>query len=257
MDLYIYHHLGLGDHIICNALVRNIYSENLEKSNTIYLFCKKNNQRSVSFLYRDLIKLKLLLVNSDKEVEEYLQKNRKKNIIKIGFGNANFKKYTFDRAFYEQLHLDFKLRWENFFFVRDIEREKRLFKYYNLKEYEYVFLHDDKERNFVINLDYITKNNLKIVRPIKGLTDNIFDYCYLLENAFEIHCMDSSFKNLIDSLNPKTNRLFHHIYIRGRSNKNVSSSRLKWVKIYFRSPFINYIYRIIHKNSNAGSSYSK
>lgn len=37
-EIYIWHHLGLGDHFHCNALVRNI-AKDYDK---VFLFVKKN-----------------------------------------------------------------------------------------------------------------------------------------------------------------------------------------------------------------------
>jgi hypothetical protein len=54
---YIYHHLGLGDHIICNGLVRSLINPNEEYK----MFVKSHNLDSVSFMYRDLNNLSLLV----------------------------------------------------------------------------------------------------------------------------------------------------------------------------------------------------
>ena len=45
--IYIYHHLGLGDHIICNGLVRFLQ----KKHNQVSLFCYQHNIENVSFMY--------------------------------------------------------------------------------------------------------------------------------------------------------------------------------------------------------------
>ena len=40
--MIIYHHLGIGDHIICNGLVRNFY----KKHECIDLFCYNYNEKN-------------------------------------------------------------------------------------------------------------------------------------------------------------------------------------------------------------------
>ena len=47
---YIYHHLGLGDHIICNGLIRNL----INYDDKYFMFIKQHNLVSVKFMFRDL-----------------------------------------------------------------------------------------------------------------------------------------------------------------------------------------------------------
>lgn len=217
-EIYIYHHLGLGDHIICNAIVRK-YANEYDK---IYLFVKPHNYESIKFMYRDLNNINFLIGD-----DNFAEKNvLNKNIIKIGFDKLN-RNIKFDRSFYEQVQMDFSKRWDNFYFKRDLNRESSIFKYYSIEENNYVFLHDDIDRSFKIpNIN----KELNIIRPEKNLTDNIFDYCYLIENAREIYCIDSSFKLLADSINLKTDKLFY--YLNREQNYNLySTSKNKWIEI--------------------------
>ena len=218
-EIYIYHHLGLGDHIICNAIVRN-YANKYDK---IYLFVKPHNYESIKFMYRDLCNLDFL-VGDDNFAENNILN---KNIIKIGFDKLNYN-MKFDESFYEQVQIDFSKRWDDFYFKRDLEEELNIFKHYSIEEDNYIFLHDDIDRNFEIpNIN----KELNIIRPDKNLTNNIFNYCYLIENAKEIHCIDSSFKLLADSINLKTDRLFYY-YLNRRQNYNLySTSKNKWIEI--------------------------
>ena len=91
--IYIYHHLGLGDHISCNGLVRTIVNKNKNRNNIYYLFCKSSFLETVKFMYRDLDNIKIKPIKSKdptKEIEKYLSKIKdKKKIIKIGFKNYN------------------------------------------------------------------------------------------------------------------------------------------------------------------------
>ena len=74
-ELYLYHHLGLGDHIICNSLVRH-YCKLYDK---IYLFVKSHNYESVKFMYHDLNNIEFIVGNEyfhgdDIFVKSYLDK---------------------------------------------------------------------------------------------------------------------------------------------------------------------------------------
>ena len=61
-NILIYHHLGLGDHLICNGLVRNICENN---KNNFLLPAKKHNFQTVKFMFRDLNNLTVVSVDGD------------------------------------------------------------------------------------------------------------------------------------------------------------------------------------------------
>ena len=66
MSTLIYQHLGLGDMILCNGLIRYLIS--LEtKSEKIFLICKNSNLKSVRFMYRDIKNLMIIGINEKKK----------------------------------------------------------------------------------------------------------------------------------------------------------------------------------------------
>jgi hypothetical protein len=211
-NFYIYQHLGLGDHVICNGLLREI----INSSEIYYLFTKPSNMISVSFMFKDLKNLLLIEVTNDEDVISFIQTNQisKDRLIIVGFKFSNQVRY-FDESFYVQHGVSFEKRWSSFKVDRDLDQESKLFDYFGVEENNYVFVHDDSKRNMVINEDLIVNKDLKIIRPIKHLTNNIFDYCLLMERSRELHFIDSSFKLVFDSMfynNKKfneTNTFFH------------------------------------------------
>ena len=50
-DIVIHHHLGLGDHIDCNGMVR--YFADLYEGDTIHTFAKKQYFDMIEWMYRD------------------------------------------------------------------------------------------------------------------------------------------------------------------------------------------------------------
>jgi hypothetical protein len=104
--------------------------------------------------------------------------------------------------------------------IRDKQSENKLFNYFNLNNLDYIFIHDDKSRNYVIDESIFNKNNLKIIRPIKGVTENIFDYCKIIQNSVESHFIDSSFRLMCDSLNLKTKHIYYHINMKDNIKRN-------------------------------------
>lgn len=227
-ELYIYHNLGLGDHIICNSIVRH-YAKLYDK---IYLFVKNHNYISVKFMYQDLDNIVFIVgqVYSDgidTFVLPYIEKYQDK-ILRIGYKDIGL---SFDEYFYYSNGISFEKRWSDFYVDRNPYSEMEIFNKFNVHE-DYIFLHEDVNRNYIIDRNNIINKDLRIISPIEGLTDNIFDYCYLLENAKEVHCIDSSFRLLADSINLKTLDLFYHIN-RNQDDKLYSSSLKNWKKILY------------------------
>jgi hypothetical protein len=234
-ELQIYHHLGLGDHIICNGLVRR-YCKSYER---IYLFVKHVNVESVAFMYRNEPKIILVPVKDDDEVP--LRTNDSIPLIRVGFEYVNTSSRNFDESFYRQVGLEFDCRWSDFALERDYSMEMELFNTLNPNCVPYALVHDDPSRGFSLDLTYVTKD-LRIIRPsdcMDGLYAdgtfkkyNLFHWILVLERAREIHCMDSAFKCLVESLvNVNTPRLVYHRYVRGAGPRFVSSMRKDWVTI--------------------------
>ena len=167
---YIYHHLGLGDHIICNGLIRNL----INYDDKYFMFIKQHNLVSVKFMFRDLKNIDYIVVEDDNSVTSFISDNKilKKDIIFIGFGRHPLSK-EFDDSFYLQHGIEFKKRWSDFKLERDLESEISLFKKYNVVEGEYIFIHDDHSRNLHIDESFIVNKTLPKIRPLKNYTDNI------------------------------------------------------------------------------------
>lgn len=214
---YIHHHLGLGDHFICHGLVRHfskLYSE-------IFLFCKPHYTQSVEFMYKDLKNIIIISTQEDNDVRKYIQsKNIKTNdLIVVGHGFWHPQSKNFEESFYLQHNLSLDLKWGNFFVQRDTTREQKIIDYFGVKKNEYIFIHDDHTRGLNINNSSIENHkNLEIIRPPKNLTENIFDYCGLIENSYSAHFMDSSFKQMCDLMELKNENIFFHRSIGSGSN---------------------------------------
>lgn len=217
--IFIYHHLGLGDHIICNGLVRELYKIHEE----IFLYCKCLNSKSIKYMYRDLKNLHIIKVEKDEDVVI----NEK--TLKIGFEHLPFflkNEITWDQAFYKQCNIDFEKRWSSFHVERDKEREIELFKKLNYKNEKFSLVHEAGSDNVIrIKKEYINKN-LKEIKIKKEDTDNIFDYMLLIEKAAEIHCIDSSFKHLCDSIKTEANLFYHNTPERAAPHKHKNNWKI-------------------------------
>lgn len=216
---YILQHLGLGDYILMNGLIRNIIKPNEKYT----LFVNKKYEESVCFMYRDIPNLEFKLI-PPVEFNRYLIlpyiKEQDYKLFVIGYDNFDGS-MQFGHSCYKQFNVDFQKRWDDFYVKRDYEKEKILFDKFNLKENEYIFLHEGGSGNdrFIdkskLNLD------LKIFKPDLSVTNNIFDYCYIIEHATEIHVIESSFMFLCESI-PTNGKLFAYRSERGKDPMNAN-----------------------------------
>ena len=223
--IFFISHLGLGDHFTCNGIVRELY----KGSDLMVMPVKENNIKVVKRMFSDLDNLHLIPLVGSMDYNDtqhmndaysliYFFKNRGYNIKSVGaFSPHNFIRgvKNYDEIFYEQVGIDFNKRWDSFY-PRNINNEMKMFnECFGLKENEYIFLHDDPDRGRVINRNLLP-DNLKIITPHKKFWDaDILDYRYILENANQIHCVNSSFADLMDSFDlSKVSKICLHQYAR-------------------------------------------
>lgn len=225
-DLVIHHHLGLGDHLVCNALVRH----HAAGRRRVGLCCKRLYLVSVAFMYRDLPQIEVLAVDDDAGASAILATLPEAARLRIGFENLDSR--DFIDAFYRQAGLDRQRRYTGFQVERDAAREEDCYRRLVGDIKGYIFLHDDPSRGFTIDPRRIA-STLPIVRPAGAET--IFDYAAVIERATEIHCIDSAFANLVESL-PRlaAERLVLHGYAKPTSD--VVFGRHPWQKLGLMPP---------------------
>lgn len=251
--IYIYHHLGLGDHISCNGIVRTILKKN--KNKVIFLFCKKSLSKIIKFMYRDEKKIKLLPIstkkNTEKEFSDKIEKiiknlNNKSSVIKIGFEKFD-KIYneiysynnpvTYDMVFYHQLNISYKKRFTECYWKRNYIEEKRVYnKLVKDKNSRFAFVHDEPNLGYKIDTKFV-RPGLKIIKNDKN--ENIFNMAKIIEKADELHLMESSIRNMSETLNIKSKNIYLYIWRRRKIspiyspklNKIVGSQK-NWKIIY-------------------------
>jgi len=227
--LIVYHHLGLGDHFICNGLVHNV-SKNYGK---IYLPCKVHNYETVKCLYSESPKIEVFKIDRD-EHQEVLTLSKILNIpvLKVGFEHCNYFN-NWDRSFYKQLNIDFLERYSRFYLPKSVEGSKEIYDSVIGNKDEYILVHDNSseknEYDIDISLGRDEKEMPPIVKITNKVTNNLLQWIDIVQNASEIHVVPSSVFCLIDSidLNPKCKLHYHGI----RTNNMVINSQLnnyKW-----------------------------
>lgn len=180
MAKIIHHHLGLGDHIVCYGLVRHIAA-----NQAVYLFTKEHNIPTVSAMYAGC-NVHIISVQDDQHAAQW---ETHPDYVRYGFKNEN--EDVFGAEFYKQAGVPYEYRWK-YYPERDMVREQAFYDSFGQQD---VFIHDDAQRGYVINKEGFRANIY--------YTPNILDYGMLIENAKEVHCIESSFRLFIDFLNPK------------------------------------------------------
>jgi len=217
-ELYIWTHLGMGDHINCNAIYR-YYAKLYDR---IHIFVKKRNERNVKFMLRDLNNVNFIegVGDQDEFVEFFLMTHPGVPLIKIGFNyldNRTDKKFV--DLFYEQIGLSPEERFKGFYVKRDLELENKLCEILNPKKEPYIFVHQDTSRDHKLNLNHIKNKDLKIIESNFKMDEVkeylLFHYLKLIEDAEEIHVMESAFSPMIDCYFENLENAYLHKYVRG------------------------------------------
>ena len=224
-NLYIYHHLGLGDHFICNAIIRE-YSGKYAR---VVLPTKKRNCMTVAAMYNDLKNVFLEPVANDKEAvnkeRRYAQSGYE--ILRLGESLVDINwpiflrkirrkilksRYHWQDRFYLDAKMNPEDQYTKFYLPRNLQREHQLFEKLGIADNEaFIFIHDDSIRGYNMKL---INPALRIIRATPNLTENALDFLGIIEKAVEVHCIDSSFLCLIDHIGIRKDNLYYHINVR-------------------------------------------
>lgn len=201
-SIFIHHHLGLGDHIICNGLVRQLLQR--ESPNFVYLPVRKRNMGTVTQMYCDEKRIVCIPVVGDEDAQSLPQRSMCSASYRIGFERT---KPNWDVSFYEFTNIPFDYRWSGFKTCRDINREASLKQRLGITDGERFILVHNQGSDGVYDIDVNTSARIIRVEPI---TNSLLDWCGLIEQAEEVHCIDSSFIHLAQSFSVKRG-LFHKV----------------------------------------------
>ena len=224
---YIYHHLGLGDHIMCNGIVRHFK----EIHNNVTVFCKPHYFTNVEYMYRDDKDITVLPIGEDSDVVNYIRNNNLHNdLIMVGFGlPGNSNGETFDEGFYHTVNLPFEYRFSKFKFDRNDIKELEIYNELNPNDEPYIYVHDDKDRGFLIDRSKIN-SDLKIIENDKRFL--MFDMLKIIENATEVHSMQTGMKDLINSFKFDKPKFYLHWYVRTYNDDYDTVGLNNFIKIY-------------------------
>jgi hypothetical protein len=226
-SVILYHHLWLGDQLICNGMTRE-YAKRYDK---VLAFSYPHYMETVSFMYRDLPNVAIepgddtdaiMRIFKNKFTHEYDEAKIIATPYLDPYRDMNDIR-TCEEDFYRLAGMDPEKKWSGFHVERDRAREEALFRKF-APEGDYAFIHDDAR--FKIDRKKVGLSN--VVVPEKGLTNNVFDYCLLIERAKEVHAIDSSFMYIADLLPDYGQKFFVHRYARPNSIWRLPALKKPW-----------------------------
>jgi hypothetical protein len=203
------HHLGLGDAIVHNGMVRKILLEN--PNSDIYVYSKFHNIENVKFMYRDDERINIIGVNNDYEMNLSLEKNLFDEIITTHIDSNNLKyDVFFDDSFYMSVNMNPEIKKNLFYIERNIIVENNVFDELILQNKidKYIFIHEKPSENILIDRKKIPNDTQIIFANPKY---KMFDLLKVIENAEEVHVISSSFLSLF-MCKKYNNNTFAHMY---------------------------------------------
>lgn len=206
--IYLDWHLGLGDAIICNGLVRH-----LAKSEALVVPCYEHNLPTVRHMFSDMENVMVLPVTGDAPPD----RKTYPNVVSCGMRHPRWGSVEpWDRAFYEFAGVPFDAKWDLFHVP---ESGSELFTH----ALPLGVLHDDVARDISIDLVRLPKLDFYRLRPVTSL---LTDWRWRIMAAPEIHVIDSAPMHLVELL-PTTGKLFYHKYARAKGNRQHSDATLR------------------------------
>jgi len=236
IKVYTYH--GFGDQCICYGILK----EFAKRYNEVKVYSdvmNKNTFNSITRLYSSLKNVELI---DEVYKEEIHAADHKIAHTKYWFDKVLpwyqdpslpppewFKDdWWFDRQWYLNASLPFNLKWDNFYFERDLNKEKEVFyDILGLKDnQEFLFFHEDPVRNYNINKKHLNAN-IKWIDFFNYQDISILDILYTIEHAKEVHTFNTSTLTFIDLMNIQHPALYYHMYVRPSIFDSINL-RLPW-----------------------------
>jgi hypothetical protein len=217
------HYDGLGDYFVCNGLV-NVLSDTVD---LLHLPVPECFLETIECLYADNPKVKLFCSSAHPQSESF-QKYAEENKIKTIIDNCwkhNHNRPTFQTNLYNWCNVDYSARYSNCY-TPNTESSKHFFKKY-IKSKPYTIVHDTCSLG---QLDIKITTNYPIFKIHYGLTNNLLDYVEIIQQAEEIHVVDSSVYHLIDNMNINAKLIYHDI--RNSPDVRITISN-KWNSVFY------------------------
>ncbi len=235
--------VGLGDAFVMNAIVHHW----ARICNKLYYPARGEFFETIKCLYQDVPNIEVWRFYSTEQEEIFL--NSYPDILKI----KSFPLITqeidrkgceleriqihWQQQLYENWDIPYKMRYMDFHMPKNIPGVDELYNRLTEGVDDYVLVHryaSDHPEGIAIDIpsyrSHIGLPPKKIIEVRPGQAENMLQYKKLIENAAEIHCIASSFFNLVDSMifDIKGVPIFHDIRKNSLMKVNSRWNNWKW-----------------------------
>lgn len=216
-------HFGIGDNLICIGLVKTLSARYPNKK--FYYACLAHNYHALVWAFQDLPNIYPTVVRNGREVRQLA------NFLHIPYwpiGIDQVDGNCFDESFYRQHQVPFELRWDLSATLPGPQSEI-LFEKLNPSTKPYMLVCSSGSHGESGALAIDNPQNIKVIQ-VHAATHNIFDWTKLVQQATEIHTIDTGFIHFVENtLSQNTNKaLFFH---RARGVHTEFTRRLPWREI--------------------------
>jgi hypothetical protein len=214
----LYFHQGFTDIMNCLPLV-NFYNKQYDRLNVVI---RQDCLNMLSFYIRHLNNIYIIPIIKDTAVGCVIDIYSYGDVLFIGdfdilrndiyrgiyerYCKEYKNKMFFVEKFYTPYGVDYKERIESFEFVRDYELEDKKYNDIIKNNKEYILYHD------IESMEIIPKNEEYDIIQLDHISDLFFDCIKILENAKEIHLIDSVWASFIYLMDCRY-KFFHHLNI--------------------------------------------
>jgi hypothetical protein len=215
--LFLHGGMGMGDHIICNGLIHTLKIKyHLDE---IHIPVSADYMQDMEKLYEDFDYIKIFQVDRADYKKETVNYGIDQSIPLLVITKPRDLN-QFDKSFYQQLNFDFSLRWNSFKLPNDLSDSKHFFKNF-IKHDRYCLVHrefsDDKWIKILSGngklreqYNFDIKTELPIYEIKFGTAEKLLDWVDVIQNAEELHFIDSGPIHLADSLDLNNKKLFYY-----------------------------------------------
>lgn len=219
-NIVLYARQGLGDQIIAAGLVKFLS----EKFQHIYFICKPHNEASVQHLFQTLSNVTVVscpLADSSnvEQTREWIQQLcdlYNAQLFHAMHGWTFRTQLSWLEGCYEQYGLPYSARYTMCPTILPGPKSDKLYQLLRPSDRPYVIMHTTSSEKASYDVDVIQGRSRDVfegkdILHITPLTNNIFDWMKLLQNADEIHVVASSVHHLCETISKTLpGHVFYH-----------------------------------------------
>jgi hypothetical protein len=148
----------------------------------------------------------------------------------IGIYNIDIER--FDACFYEQYQIPFDLRWSKSFVPAGLKSEE-LFRQLNPTNEPYILVCRTESGNAIFDLKINNSQAYKVIE-IYPATNNIYDWTKLVQNAQEIHSIDTAFFHFVENVLYQQNNKTLYYHLAKKKLKSDFTRKLPWQLVEYK-----------------------